>query len=122
METHPTLYEVMAATVPVYLVAMVVSDGPLLRLLADDLANPLGAHTRGRRMVVFWTYLAVTIELLAIACLVFGLGAMTWAVVGGALLALFNVETLLLLLSDATRDLELPTGASRRKESSSGSE
>lgn len=51
---HLTLYGAMAGTVPIYLVAMVVSDGPFYRLMADDLANPLKRGVTGQRLVTGW--------------------------------------------------------------------
>jgi uncharacterized membrane protein YkgB len=103
---HLTLYGAMAGTVPIYLVAMVVSDGPLFRLMADDLANPLRRQAHGQRLVTGWAYLAIAVELFAIAGLVLNLTATAWAVVGGVLLAALTVETLAVLISDSTRRLQ----------------
>ena len=102
---HLALYGAMAGTVPIYLVAMVVSDGPFYRLMADDLANPLRREPRGQRLVTGWAYLAVAVELFAIAGLVLNLTATAWAIVGGFLLAALTVETLAVLISDSTRRL-----------------
>jgi uncharacterized membrane protein YkgB len=102
---HLALYGAMAGTVPIYLVAMVVSDGPFYRLMADDLANPLRPEAHGQRLVTAWAYLAVAVELLAIAGLVLNLTATAWAIAAGVLLAVFTVETLAVLISDSTREL-----------------
>jgi len=102
---HLTLYGAMAGTVPIYLVAMVVSDGPFYRLMAEDLANPLRREAHGQRLVTGWAYLAVAVELFAIASLVLNLTASAWAIIGGVLLAVFTVWTLAVLISDSTRKL-----------------
>jgi hypothetical protein len=104
---HLALYGAMAGTVPIYLVAMVVSDGPFYRLMADDLANPLGRQARGQRLVTGWAYLAVLVEMFAIAGLVLNLTATPWAIGGGVLLGALTVETLAVLISDSTRKLRL---------------
>jgi uncharacterized membrane protein YkgB len=96
--------------VPIYLVAMVVSDGPFFRLMVDDLANPLRRQARGQRLVTGWAYLAVAVEVLAITGLVLNLTATPWAVVGGVLLAALTVETLAVLISDSTRKLQSQAG------------
>jgi hypothetical protein len=103
---HLTLYGAMAGTVPIYVVAMVVSDGPFFRLMLDDLANPMRRQARGQRLVTAWAYLAVAVELFAIAGLVLNLTATPWAVVGGVLLAALTAETLAVLINDSTRKLQ----------------
>jgi uncharacterized membrane protein YkgB len=74
--------------------------------MADDLANPLRRQAHGQRLVTGWAYLAIAVELFAIAGLVLNLTATAWAVVGGVLLAALTVETLAVLISDSTRRLQ----------------